>query len=318
MHARLEEDFAGYPIAVCWFVNFTCNAHCPFCCKSREVEKGNVEFPILGPARAKDLLTRMRRSVDMLYISGGEPLIHPHINTILRLAKELEFSVVGMASNLINLNRKRAVLGLLDVLSASIHSPDIEHHARCLGVSETVAKRIFRNLAILEDYANSTDLKVIINYVITEDNTDGVLRMVDFTRERGFLLEVVPANEKGHIPAGLKDNGNYVSAINELIKLRKEGKAKHLAGSTKYFEYIRDFREFRCFPYGVPNVLPDGRLCTPCDVSEQYYVNVLDHENLDDAVEASLGHLGAYPCREGKCFKAGILERSRLFGILCS
>jgi tetrahydromethanopterin S-methyltransferase subunit B len=62
--------------------------------------------------------------------------------------------------------------------------------------------------------------------------------------------------------------------------------------------------------------MPDGRLCTPCDVSGQHAVNVLDHRSLKTAVKASRPHLGAYPCREGHCFKAGILERSRLFGLL--
>jgi hypothetical protein len=62
--------------------------------------------------------------------------------------------------------------------------------------------------------------------------------------------------------------------------------------------------------------MPDGRLCTPCDVSEQYGVSVLDHPTLKAAVKASLGSLGDYPCEAGHCFKAGIIERSRLFGLL--
>jgi hypothetical protein len=32
----------------------------------------------------------------------------------------------------------------------------------------------------------------------------------------------------------------------------------------------------------------------------------------------SLEHLGDYPCVDGHCFKAGIVERSRLFGLLVS
>jgi hypothetical protein len=91
-----------------------------------------------------------------------------------------------------------------------------------------------------------------------------------------------------------------------------------LAGSTAYYERIRDFVPFRCFPYGVPNIMPDGSLCTPCDVSGQTAVNVLDYDALKEALLASVPHLGAYPCREGKCFKAGIVERSRLFGLLLS
>ena len=100
--------------------------------------------------------------------------------------------------------------------------------------------------------------------------------------------------------------------------MRRQGQAPHLAGSSAYYQRIRSFRPFRCFPYGVPNIMPDGRLCTPCDVSGQYGVNVLDYPSLREAMKASAPHLGEYPCRRGHCFKAGILERSRLFGLLAS
>jgi hypothetical protein len=62
---------------------------------------------------------------------------------------------------------------------------------------------------------------------------------------------------------------------------------------------------------------PADRASTPCDVSEQYAVNVLDFRDLKSAVLASLPLLGEYPCQRGCCFKAGIVERSQLFGALC-
>ena len=133
-----------------------------------------------------------------------------------------------------------------------------------------------------------------------------------------FLLELVPANDHGRIPRDFHGNPEYTSLIDRLIELRREGQANHLAGSTHYYETIRDFKPFRCFPYGIANILPDGRLCTPCDVSEQYALSVLDYDSLKDAVKASYPHLGKYPCHAGGCFKAGIIERSRLFGLLAS
>ena len=145
---------------------------------------------------------------------------------------------------------------------------------------------------------------------------DDILEMVKYTREKGFLLEIVPANDNGRIPKDLCGNPKYVNLIDCILEMRKNGEAGHLAGSTHYYKRIRDFKPFRCFPYGVVNIMPDGRLCTPCDISKQYFVNVLDFESVDDAVVASKSSLGKYPCKQGKCFKAGIIERSRLFGLL--
>ncbi|HET6427183.1 MAG TPA: hypothetical protein VM389_10290 [Phycisphaerae bacterium] len=40
--APFDEGFAGAPLAVCWFVNFACNARCPFCCKAGIIERSRL------------------------------------------------------------------------------------------------------------------------------------------------------------------------------------------------------------------------------------------------------------------------------------
>jgi len=316
LRAPFDDRYAGAPLAVCWFTNFSCNARCPFCCKAAEIRSGREAFPPLPPDRFKQLLLRIRRSVDLLYLSGGEPLIHPHLGAILKEARRLAFTSVGLSSNLIALHEHPEVLDEVDAVSVSIHSPIPAVHAANLGVSENQARQAFANLERLKAARRRRPLKILINCVINLQNLDTVLDMVDFARRHGCLLEMVPANEHGQIPGALAGNPDYEKVIDTLIEWRQSGRAKHLAGSTHYYERIRSFEPFRCFPYGVPNIMPDGRLCTPCDVSEQYAVNVLDHPDLKGAIKASLSHLGSYPCKHGACFKAGIIERSHLFGLL--
>lgn len=316
LRAPFDEHYAGSPLAVCWFTNFTCNARCPFCCKAGEISAGRQEFPPLDPGQFKQLLVRIRRTVDLLYLSGGEPLIHPHITAIVEEARRQKFTSVGLSSNLIALHQRPELLDLVDAISVSIHSPDAAIHAMNLGVSESLARQAFKNLELIRTHRRRHEIKVLINCVINERNLDTVLDMVTFAENRGCLLELVPANDHGRIPASLAGNPAYTRVIDSLLEMRRSGTARHLAGSTHYYQRIRSFEPFRCFPYGVPNIMPDGRLCTPCDVSEQYAVNVLDHPDLKAAVKASLPHLGTYPCRQGMCFKAGIVERSHLFGLL--
>jgi MoaA/NifB/PqqE/SkfB family radical SAM enzyme len=315
VRAPFSERYPGSPVAACWFTNFSCNARCHFCCKKSEVAAGKSTFPPLDPERARELLARIRESVELLYISGGEPTIHPPIVDILKAAREMEFSSVGMSSNLIALHKRPEILDLLDAVSVSIHSPRVADHARNLGVSEKLAARAFENLDGIRRHPRRSALKVLVNCVINEANLDSVLEMVEFTRERGFLLELVPANAHGRMPS-LAGNAGYEALIDRLLELRESGKAPHLAGSTAYYQAIRRFTPFRCFPYGVPNIMPDGRLCTPCDVAGRYALNLLDHPSLKAAVKASGPSLGEYPCSHGLCFKAGIVERSRLFGLL--
>jgi MoaA/NifB/PqqE/SkfB family radical SAM enzyme len=314
--APFDEHYAGSPLAVCWFTNFSCNARCPFCCKAQEIRDGRDRFPPLSLEQAGELMARIRRTVDILYLSGGEPLIHPHIVEILQEARRLEFAAVGMSTNLITLDRRPEVLDYLDAISVSIHSPDPAIHAASLAVPVETAQRVFANLELIKQHPRRPVFKAIMNCVINPTNLGTVPAMIDFTRRHGFLLELVPANEHNRAPAGLKGNPAYEATIDRILALRRSGQARHLAGSSSYYRRIRSFEPFRCFPYGVPNIMPDGRLCTPCDVSEQYAVNVLDYADLKSAVAASLPHLGHYPCRQGHCFKAGILERSRLFNLL--
>ena len=317
VRAPFDEDKAGSPVAVCWFTNFSCNARCHFCCKAAEIRAGRQKFPPLAVDDAKRLMEKIRASVEMLYISGGEPTMHPDIVEILTEARRLGFSSVGMSSNLIAIDEKPEILDLVDAVGVSIHSPDVSVHAANLGVPVELAQRVFDNLELIRRHPRRTEIKVLVNCVVNEKNLATALEMVDFTAERGFLLEVVPANEHNRTPR-LASNEDYIALIDRLLELRSSGKAPHLAGSSAHYESIRSFKPFRCFPYGVPNIMPDGRLCTPCDISEQYAVNVLDHESLKAAVRASMPHLGDYPCKQGRCFKAGILERSRLFGLLAA
>ncbi len=314
--APIDEQYAGSPLAVCWFTNFSCNAQCPFCCKAHEIRSGKEQFPPLDVDGAKALMARIRRTVDILYLSGGEPLIHTHILEILKEARRLAFSAIGMSSNLITLDRHPEVLDYLDAISVSIHSPDVAVHAANLAVAPKVAQRVFDNLKLIESHPRRGRLKLVVNCVINADNIETVRGMVEFTRDRGCLLELVPAGDDGRPSDDLLDNPRYVELIDDMLAMRKSGEAPHLAGSTKYYDRIKSFEPFRCFPYGVPNIMPDGRLCTPCDVSKQCAVNLLDFPDLKAAIEASRPHLGDYPCKQGRCFKAGILERSRLFGLV--
>ncbi|MFC1855290.1 radical SAM protein [Thermodesulfobacteriota bacterium] len=309
-------DYAGSPLAVCWFINLSCNAKCSFCCKASEIQSGANKFPPLNLKRAKELLVKIRKEVDMLYISGGEPTLHRDIVDILKEAKALKFSSVGMSSNLIALDKKPEILEYVDAISVSIHSPDPVIHARNLNVPVEVANKVFKNLEMLKKFSDNHDIKVLVNCVINLSNLDSVSGMLEFARERGVLLELVPANDNGRIPKDLHKNRDYIALIDNMLESRKRGEASFLAGSTHYYKTIRDFKPFRCFPYGVPNIMPDGRLCTPCDVSKQYNVNVLDCKDIGEAIRKSTNALGDYPCKSGKCFKAPIVERSRLFGLL--
>jgi MoaA/NifB/PqqE/SkfB family radical SAM enzyme len=313
--ARLDKHYAGSPLAVCWFVNFRCNARCSFCCKHEEIATPSPHKTPLDTDAIQPILARIRKSVSLLYLSGGEPLIHPQLLDILQTARKMRFRSIGLTSNLLALQDRPEVIDYLDVMAVSIHGSTPESHGAMLGLDAAAGQRVFDNLRWLAEHRRP-GMRVLVNCVLTGERLGEIDEILEMTRELGVLVEFVPANVHGKEPP-VSHLPEYRQAIDRLLEQRRNGTLRHLAGSSSYYRRIRDAQPFRCFPYGVANILPDGGLLAPCDIAGVTLSNVLDHPSLKAAVRATRGKLGDYPCPNGYCFKAGIIERSRLFGMFC-
>lgn len=313
--ARFDREFLGTPLAACWFINFRCNAGCRFCCKKEEIRESH-RFPELDPEGKRALLRRIRKSVDLLYISGGEPLLQSDLDDVVRYARELRFRQVGLTTNLIHLRKRTEILEHLDVLCTSLHGATPESHARQMGIPEETAGLIFENIRWLAEYDGNPNLKKMINFVVTEKNVEELEAVAELARELGFVLELVPENDERGIATEVLWHPKYRDTVEAILDGRSSDQYAHVCGSRLYLERILTGAPFRCYPLGVPNITPDGRLCAPCDKKRAYGPSILDHDSLDDAVAVMTAEPDVTGCDRATCFKAGIIERSVLFDAL--
>src|SRR5512136_2361001 len=92
-------DFTLSPRLAVYYVTMQCNLNCIYC-----EDFGARRNPLVTPAPsledAKQILAVIRTGVDRLWLTGGEPLLHPQILDLLAYArKDLKFHEISLITN---------------------------------------------------------------------------------------------------------------------------------------------------------------------------------------------------------------------------
>ncbi|BAF70874.1 anaerobic ribonucleoside-triphosphate reductase activating protein [Nitratiruptor sp. SB155-2] len=80
-------DFPDTPAAIFWLAG--CNMYCPYC-HNAEIVHGKNRYPF---QKALEFLQKRRGLLEGVVISGGEPTLHPELQTICSSIKELGFLI---------------------------------------------------------------------------------------------------------------------------------------------------------------------------------------------------------------------------------
>jgi molybdenum cofactor biosynthesis enzyme MoaA len=302
------------PLMLCYYVNYDCNFSCQFCSRKEEVNSiKKVEQ--LSLKDSYRLLEMARKSIPAVYFTGGEPLLHPHIEAIVQKAKELKFNLIALNTNGSLLNRHWEILDGLDVLVVSLHSLNEKRIAKICGVNEISSSQIIKNIEDCAKLQKLKKFKMTINCVITPDNIPDVYEILDFCLKNNLKLSIVPEEGRGcMVNNELKDNPEYKKLIEHLIKIKKSKKGV-IFNSTLYLEIIQDLSNpFSCIPSLLSCVAPDGQLYYPCpEISNKIATNILHYESYDLAAEAGKAKFNSLfgkfiGCAEANTFKAAHIE----------
>ncbi|RJG13656.1 radical SAM protein [Pseudomonas cavernicola] len=134
--------------------------------------------------------------IEKLRITGGEPLVSPKLDVLLRGVSQLGLSDISLTSNGQLLTRKLPLL--------------LETSIRRLNISlDTLDPEAFRRIArggdlatVLNglEQARSAGLKIKLNMVpLRGQNLDQVLPLLDYCLERGFELRFIELMRMGHL-----------------------------------------------------------------------------------------------------------------------
>ncbi len=87
------------------------------------------------------ILRIIRSGVNALFITGGEPFLHPDIDELIRRAKqELNFREITLITNGFLLSRHEAALPFIDRLIVSLDSLNAESWSPIIGIPQASSR----------------------------------------------------------------------------------------------------------------------------------------------------------------------------------
>jgi len=110
----------GPPIAM-WAITTRCNCRCYFC---KVWQKPVIEPTLAQALKTIDLLNKL--GCYSLSITGGEPLLYPHIAEVINYAHEKGF-VVQLNTNGSTLAENISNISRADLVTISLDHPNVEH-----------------------------------------------------------------------------------------------------------------------------------------------------------------------------------------------
>ena len=119
-----------HPVLCNYYVTYRCNARCGFC----DIwEQPSPTIALDDAARNLDDLRRL--GVRIIDFTGGEPLLHPHLDRLLAMAKDRGFLTTVTTNALLYPKRAEALAGKIDLLHFSIDAADRARHDASRGVA---------------------------------------------------------------------------------------------------------------------------------------------------------------------------------------
>ena len=160
------------------YVNITdkCNGKCPFCINP-SCAQGNNPFNL---NRLKKILPVLRDYVYGVSITGGEPMLDPHLmdDTVKAVVDVFDHSVeIDIVTNGTNLTwiPSLSQLKSIDSIHLSRHRIDDEENRGVLGFEAPSSKDIRQVLDHLEDPG-----KIVLNCVLMRDGVDSAEKLSEY------------------------------------------------------------------------------------------------------------------------------------------
>jgi MoaA/NifB/PqqE/SkfB family radical SAM enzyme len=198
-------------------------------------------------------------------MSGGEPLMNPHVPDYIERAARLGF-YTSMPTNGLALKKYAEACVKLDQLEVSIDTLDREKFAHRRGVDGLPTI-----LSALDYIKGNLKHNIIqINAAVDEDNLDDLPALAKFCAERGFLLHTEAVHNVVRTTWQTEDVEMRRDALDRVaayvLELKKQYKCVRFY--QDYFDFYRDGGFTKKFPCRsashLVNMRPDGSIQFPC------------------------------------------------------
>ncbi len=113
---------------------------------------------------------------------------------------------------------------------------------------------------------------VTINTTIMAENLHEIEGLVELAKELGVKISIAVAHEYCNAAASLPTAGEIGKTAGKLIEMKKKGYP--LVNSINYFKVISHQKNWKCKPWAMINVGPEGNLVLPCYIRNEYAANI--------------------------------------------
>jgi MoaA/NifB/PqqE/SkfB family radical SAM enzyme len=307
-------DFTLSPRLAVYYVTEQCNLNCAYC-EDFGSRRNHQVKPNPTLEDAKRILKVIRTGVDRLWLTGGEPLMAPHLVDLLAYARnDLKFREISLITNGTLLSQNFKVLPHLDRLIISLDSVDPQA-LNTVSVPDAYAKTVIGNACEAASLQRQYQYTLVLNAVITPDTLLGMDDLLGFCTEYNVLLSLSPQSVNNMPRYELITSPEYRAFIEKVIRLKKQGAP--ILGSFSYFKTLLDQIPYECYPTLVPRVMPDGWLTYPCRPMEKAggeqggrAVNLLEVQTWQEAWTIAKEKFGAAPTSCASCFQQCYAEPS--------
>jgi MoaA/NifB/PqqE/SkfB family radical SAM enzyme len=307
-------DFTLSPRLAVYYVTLQCNLNCAYC-EDFGSRRNHLVTPTPALEDAKRILKVIRSGVDRLWLTGGEPLMVPHLLDLLAHARnDLKFREISLITNGTLLSQNTRLLPYLDRLIISLDSVDPQA-LNVVSVPDPYAKTVIDNAREAASLQKQYRFQLVLNAVITPETLAGMDELLAFGKENSVLISFSPQSVNNMPRYQLITSPEYRALIEKLITLKKQGAP--ILGSLIYFKTLLDQTPYECYPTLVPRILPDGWLAYPCRPMEKAggeqggrAVNLLQVNTWDEAWNIAVEKYGDAPTSCVSCFQQCYAEPS--------
>jgi MoaA/NifB/PqqE/SkfB family radical SAM enzyme len=243
----------SHPVLCNYYVTYRCNASCGFCdiwekpspyVTEENVFQHLVDLPKLG--------------VRVIDFTGGEPLLHQHIDIFLAKAKEMGFITTLTTNTLLYPKMAQKLKGLIDMLHFSLDSPVKEEHDASRGVA------CFDFLIESIKIASSLGERPDILFTVFEHNIDQVGEVYNkICKPDNLILILNPVFEYNNVETGAK------LSASSLQQLKKWSGAKNVYMNDAFIQLRIDGGNHTSDPVCKAAsssivISPENKLLLPC------------------------------------------------------
>ena len=332
-------DSTLLPRLAVYYVTMQCNLNCAYC-EDFGSRRNHLVTSHPSLENAKKILKVIRTGVDRLWLTGGEPLMVPHLMELLEYARQdLKFREVSLITNGTLLSKHASktfttelaedtekqkikssadsilsVVKNLDRLIISLDSVDPKA-LNTVSVPDAYAETVITNAREAASLQKKYNFQLTLNAVITPETLPDMDKLLAFCSENNVHISFSPQSVNNLPRYELVTSTKYRAFIEKVIQLKKQGAP--ITGSLSYFKTLLGQTPFQCYPTLIPRIMPDGWLVYPCRPMEKAggeqggrAVNLLSVGSWDEAWKVAKKKYGEAPTSCVSCFQQCYAEPS--------